>query len=228
MEAMKYIFSTGPALGSILPHILLPISMIIGLASPQFKGRGLVWSAIIVYLVYLTIVDKFPADKQLRYALFTSWLWYVVTLQKLLTSVPEKAYWRLDRQPEEATHMQFGLGKIQWAISLWLNPRGVGWNYQIKRLLPPKYLNNQRVQFILGQSLNFLLFYLMVDAAMLYLSTFSFPRILDDLTWIHYILIGIDFGILTYALWQMQWHMVSIFGVATGLSQPEVCTIYQA
>lgn len=222
MEASKPTISIDPSLKNVLPHILLPISMILGLASPPFKGRGLFWSVLVAYLAYQTLVDEFPADQQLRYALSSSWFWYVVTLQKLLCSEPEQAYWRLDRQQAEATCMRFGLEKIRWATALWLNPRGVGWNYQIKRLRPPEYSNDQRFRFVFGQVLSLLKHYLVEEAAILYLSRFSFPEILDNMTWDKYVLIGIDSGIIIYATWQIQWIVVSILGVATGLSQPKV------
>lgn len=222
MEPLKPISNDGPPIKSILPHILLPIFMILGLASPSFKGRGLVWSVAIAYLVYRTLVDEFPADKQLKYALSCSWLWYVPTVQKLLCSEPEKAYWRLDRPRAEATHMPFGLKKIQWATALWLNPRGIGWNYQIKRLLPFIYATNRRRQFFFRQSLSLVEHYLTIEAALLYLSRFPFPKVLDDMTWRQYVSIGLDCGILIYASWQVQWITASIVGVATGLSQPKV------
>src|SRR5437016_1043076 len=117
METSKSTISIGRSLRSILPHIFLPISMLLGLASPPFRGRGLFWSSVIACIVYLTLVDEFPYDKQLRYCLLSSWLWYVVTLQKLLCSEPEQAYWRLDRQQAEATHMRFGLEKMRWATA---------------------------------------------------------------------------------------------------------------
>jgi hypothetical protein len=221
MEALKSIISH-PSLGSILPHILLPISMIFGLASPPFKGRGLFWSIVIAYFAYQTLIDDFPTDTQLKFALSSSWILYVVTLQKLLCSKPEQAYWRLDRQPAEATRMRFGLKKIYWAVSLWANPRGIGWNYQIKRLRPPTYSNNQKFRFILGQVLSFLQHYLMMEAALLYLSRFPFPETLDNMTWDKYVLIGAVSSILMFQSWQLNWTTVSILAVATGFSQPEV------
>ena len=222
MEELKSTIS-GPSLGSYLPHIFLPISMIFGLASQPFKGRGVFWSSLIAYLAYKTLIDDFPTDKQLRYALSTSWIWYVPTLQKLLCSEPEQTYWRLDKQPAEAARMRFGLQKIRWAASLWSNPRGIGWNYQTRRLRPPAYSNNQRFRFILGQILGLLQYYLVVEAALLYLSTFSSPDILDNVTWDKYVLIGVVSGILIYASWQVNWTTGSILSVAMRLSQPEVC-----
>ena len=225
MEALKSAISI---VGKILPHILLPISMLLGLASPPFKGRGIFWSSLIAFLAYQTLVDEIPADQQMKYALSNSWFWYVATMQKLLCSEPEQAYWRLDREPAEAASMPFGLEKIRWATALLLNPRGIGWNYQIKRLRPPEYSNNQRLKFVFGQGLNFLLHYLIAEAAIMYLSRFSFPEILDHMTWDKYVLIGIDSGILIYATWQIQWLAVCSLSVATGLSKPEVCLVSQA
>ena len=221
MDALKSIISR-PSLASILPHILLPISMILGLASPPFKGRGLFWSILIAYLAYQTLIDDFPTDTELKYALSSSWIWYVVTLQKLLCSKPEQTYWRLDREPAEATRMRFGLKKICWAASLWSNPRGIGWNYHIKRLRPPTYSNNQKFRFILGQVLSLLQHYLIMEAAFLYLSRFPFPETLDNITWDKYVLIGVISVILNFQAWQLNWTTVSVLAVATGLSQPEV------
>src|SRR5438105_107698 len=75
-----------PTLGNVLPHVLLPLSMILGLASPPFHGRGLFWTTIIGYLVYRSLLDEFPSDVQFRYGISQSWLWYIPTIQKLLCS----------------------------------------------------------------------------------------------------------------------------------------------
>src|SRR2546423_6698829 len=119
-------------LGNVLPHVLLPLSMILELASPPFRGRGVFWTAIIGYLVYRSLLDEFPSDVQFRYAISQSWFWYIPTIQKLLCSEPEQMYWRLDKRKAEAAHMSFGLEKLRWAAALLVNPRGIGWNFQIR------------------------------------------------------------------------------------------------
>jgi hypothetical protein len=54
---------------SILPYLLLPCANILTLASPPFKGRGLLWSSLIAYLAYLTLVDDYPINTGIRYGL---------------------------------------------------------------------------------------------------------------------------------------------------------------
>lgn len=131
-------------LSNALPHVLLPFSMVLGLASPPFPGRGVFWSSIIVYLAYRSLADEFPKNTQFRYALSRSWFWYIPTIQKLLSSEPEETYWRLDGPRAEATRMSFGFGKLRWASALLINPRGIGWNFQIKNVPQAEYGKDQK------------------------------------------------------------------------------------
>jgi hypothetical protein len=210
-------------LSHALPHLLLPVSMILGLASPSFSGRGVFWSSVIVYLASRSLAADFPTDTQFRYALAQSWFWYVPTIQKLLLSAePANTYWRRDRPQAEAAGMPFGFEKLRWAAALWANPRGIGWNYQIKHVPPAEYRADQKMRFLLRQTLRLLRAYLTVEAAMLYFGTLHFPEALDDITWSKRAVIGLISGCLVYSSWLLQWSFVSILGVAFGLSNPNV------
>jgi hypothetical protein len=211
-----------PTFGNVLPHVLLPIAMILGLASPPFRGRGVFWTTIIGYLVYRSLLDEFPSDIQSRYAVFQSWFWYMPTIQKLLCSEPEQAYWRLDKLRAEATHMSFGFEKLRWAAALLVNPRGIGWNFQIRGVPLLDYRKEQKSNFLIRQTLRLFQGYLLTETALLYLRTCKFPDVLDNITYGKQIVIGLVSGILVYGSWLFQWSTVSILGVASGLSKPSV------
>ncbi|OCK85386.1 hypothetical protein K432DRAFT_377736 [Lepidopterella palustris CBS 459.81] len=117
--------------------------------------------------------------------------------------------------------MPFGIEKIRWAIALWMNPRGIGWSHQIKRVPRPLYNNNQKWAFILGQLRRFGTAYIVADACILFTSTFKFPDVLEHITWENKTKIGLASGLLILSSWQMQWTFVSILGVASRLSDPE-------
>jgi len=211
-----------PTLGNVLPHILLPLSMILGLASPPFRGRGVFWTTVIGYLVYRSLLDEYPSDGQFRYVVAQSWFWYIPTIQKLLCSEPEQDYWRLDKPQAEAAHMSFGLEKLRWAVALLINPRGIGWNFQIKSVPHPEYRKEQKCRFLIRQTLRLLQGYFLVEAALLYLRTCKLPDLLDNMTWEKQIVIGLAFGGMVYGSWLLQWSTVSILGVVSGLSKPNV------
>ena len=210
-----------PLCMGIIPHVLLPFSMILGLASPPFPGRGVFWSCCILVLAYLCLIDTFPINQQMRYSLANAWFWYVPTVQKLICSRPEEAYWRLNRGPAEATHMRFGLNKLGWATAIFFNPRGIGWNYQI-RTRSSCYTNEQKAHFLVRQLLRWLQAYVTADGAILFIRSFPQQQILEDRSWYLSVTVGLSCGILVYSTWLLQWTTVAILSVGLGLSTPSV------
>jgi hypothetical protein len=219
-------FSTKASLqlpvGSIIPHLLLPCANILALASPPFKGRGLLWSSLTASLAYLSLFDSYPSNTPIRYGLSCIWVFYLWTLGVLLFTQPEQTYWRLDRPRAEAASMPFGLQKLQWAAALWINPRGIGWNYQMKGVRLAKDPNS-KLWFVLQQISWFLVYYVVVVFTIIYLSRHPYSRDMDSMTWMRCVITELDMAIMVAFSWQMQWTMVSIVGVASGLSQPRVC-----
>lgn len=206
---------------SILPHLLLPCANILALASPPFKGRGLLWSSLIAYLAYLTLVDDYPVDTGVRYGLTNLWFFYLPTIEKLLFSQPEQAYWRLDRQKAEAASMRFGFQKLKWATALWINPRGIGWNYQLKGVRPAKYSNSRWI-FVSQQLFRSLLYYIVLATMSIYVVRYPYLGYRDSSTWTRSLLTELIAGIFIAFGWQLQWTIASVAGVASGLSQPKV------
>jgi hypothetical protein len=206
---------------SILPHLLLPCANILALASPPFKGRGLLWSSLIAYLAYLTLVDDYPIDTGIRYGLTNLWFFYLPTIEKLLFSQPEQAYWRLDRRKAEAASMPFGFQKLKWATALWINPRGIGWNYQLKGARPAKYSNSRWI-FVSQQLFRSLLYYIVLVTTSIYVVRYPYLGYRDSSTWTGSLLTELNAGIFIAFGWQLQWTIASVAGVTSGLSQSKV------
>ena len=118
--------------------------------------------------------------------------------------------------------MPFGFQKLQWAAALWINPRGVGWNHQVKGVRLAKEPSSKR-WFVLQQSFWFLVWYIAVVFTTVYLSRHPYSGDRDIVTLMRRVITELDMAIMIAFSWQMQWTMVSIVGVATGLSQPRVC-----
>jgi hypothetical protein len=214
--------SSQPAEGSFIPHILLPCANILALASPPFRGRGLLWSFVIGSLAYLSLFDKYPSDTGIRYGLSCIWVFYLWTLGMLLFTDPELTYWRLDRPRAEAASMPFGFRKLQWAAALWINPRGIGWNHQVKGVRLVKEPSS-KWWFVLQQCSWLLVCYVAVVCMTGYLSRHPYPGDRDSITLMRRVITELDMAIMIAFGWTMQWTMVSIVGIATGLSQPQVC-----
>lgn len=226
--------STPPlTLQSILPQILLPLSLLLSLALPPFKLRGPLCSTLILSLVYLTWTSPFPpptSSTQPRYALFAAWFFYVPTLHKLLCTVPEESFWRIRRDEKgkvvsekEAMSMRAcGWEKIKWALALLANPRGVGWNFEIKGLRRARFARNERAAFLRRQGLMLAMDYLLVEAGMAFVKSYSLAEVLERLGWGERVLVGVACGLVIKGSWEAQWLFVSIVSVAVGISTPEV------
>jgi hypothetical protein len=221
----------------ILPHILLPISMITPLALPAFQFRGIIFTATILSLAYWSIKSPFPSDSQMRYAVAQSWFFYIPTISKVLIPYEhlnkdsgfrkdaEHAYWHRAHINEAAT-MTFGWKKIKWALALWINPRGVGWNYQDKSVvrMPPQTKTSKGV-FLRQRVADVLLYYMITDVVIYYLASFGFPEALEEMGWMDKIKIAAVSAVMIRGNWQFQWSIASLVGVGCGLSEPEVCSL---
>src|SRR5579871_4522679 len=142
--------------GSILPHILLPISLFLSLASTPFRFRGIIWTFIISFLAYVVWIDPWPPRPEPRYALNNAWFFFLPVIEKVLLHIPEKEFWNLEREKEEGMRYmereEWGR-KWWWAAALLSNPRGVGWNFESKHIPKVKRANERRWLFLVKQLL---------------------------------------------------------------------------
>jgi hypothetical protein len=166
-------------------------------------------------------VDRYPIDTGIRYGLTNLWFFCLPTIEKLLFSQPEQAYWRLDRQKAEAASMPFGFQKLKWATALWINPPGIGWNYQLKGARPAKYSNSRWI-FVSQQLFRSLLYYIVLVTTSIYVVRYPYLGYRDSSTWTRSLLTELNAGIFIAFGWQLQWTIASVAGVASGLSQPKV------
>jgi hypothetical protein len=137
-----------PATGSILPHVLLLVSLPVAFASPPFPGRTLLFLSIIVGLALATQFDPhFSNDPGAAQPFSQSWSVWFAALEKLFTASrsakhggkpvigPESLFWRNKRGVREAEDLAgFGPAKLIWALGLLFNLRGANWNYQVKNV----------------------------------------------------------------------------------------------
>ena len=75
--------------------------------------------------------------------------------------VPEKEYWRMDKAAQEAMSMSL-FGKLKWSAALYCNPRGIGWNYQIKGI-PKQRAPNTKGAFLIRQIKEIAIVFLAID-----------------------------------------------------------------
>jgi hypothetical protein len=69
---------------SIVPFILLPVSMPLFLTLPPFPYRGIIFIITISTLAYLTLTSPIPSQTNVRYGLSQGWFWYVPAVARLL------------------------------------------------------------------------------------------------------------------------------------------------
>ena len=169
-----------------IPHVLLPATQILALTLPPFYHRPTVFVILILSLAVWSYTDLFnnePTDTKSHsptnhpsldviVPLLSQWPWYLGTVEKLLFSLPERDYWRLNRQPGEALTLSWP-AKLRWAVALYYSPRGVGWNFRVKGV--PAYTGpKSRLGFVLSQMCWLTLCALGVDAVGLYTRVYYF------------------------------------------------------
>ena len=155
------------AAGNVLPHLLLPLAQILAFALPPFLYRSHIFIPIIISLVFATWANLCSDDVALRSLMIGQWPWYLGTLEKLIFHpVPEKEYWRLDRPKAEAMSLPF-ISKLKWSAALYCNPRGIGWNYEVKGI--PKYeAPGTKTAFMIGQAKRLAVHAIILDAIYMY------------------------------------------------------------
>jgi hypothetical protein len=236
-------------LSYVAPHLLLPACSILSLYIPPFRHRSAFSVALLSYLAYLVVLSPWPDETQARFGFRQGWFALLPTISYHLFHRPEEDYWRRDRGKAEALQMQpWSVDKLKWAAALWINPRGVGWSHQNKRLPDAEYLHGlikgdvvagkskgpddikreNWVRFLLLHTIDLFWILFLIDASLWSLRRLV-PRNVqevgtDGLTLWHWAGIQTAITVVTYAAWQFQWLYVSILGVLSGISEPKVRT----
>ena len=152
---------------SPVPHILLPLAQVLALALPPFQYRAHIFIPIILFLVWLTWTNLFTASPSTRSLLLSQWPWYLGTIEKLLFTVPENAFWRIGRAPQEARNLAFW-PKFKWASELYCSPRGIGWNFLVKGAPKPPEVQPSKETALLGHIKWATICYVSLDALDIY------------------------------------------------------------
>ena len=225
--------------GSVLPHQLIWLLQALALAGPRFPYRRPLFTAsILACAIWLNAHPHFTnrvADMQ-PYAL--SWAFYVGTLDKLLLSDPaggpEASFWRRDRRPREAMHFAaFGLQKLKWAFLLVFGVRGIGWNFEVKKVPPAP--TSSRWGFVAAQVGRMVYHYLVADflvhlgIRMWFTSSDGVVGLVDSTRitlrsgdWREQFVNCLAWGMLPYHAIQMQYSMCALVAVLLGLSDSKV------
>ncbi|KAI9743462.1 MAG: hypothetical protein M1818_002774 [Claussenomyces sp. TS43310] len=170
-------------LGSRLPHLLLPLVQLLALTLPPFRYRAQIFVPVILALAWATYTNIFTHKSETVLLLVSQWPTFLSTVEKLLFSQPERDYWPLDGSCVDAASLPFGLAKLRWAAALFINPRGIGWNYQVKGI-PQVAAPQGKFQFLSSQSLHYMKCYVVTDLVHVYLTK-------------HYYTDGVDMASLT-------------------------------
>ena len=224
--------------GSIVPPLLLLASQLVALASPPFRGRRLLFSALIIGLIIISQLNPHFTNDIARAQPFTiGWSVYLSTLEKILFSAhpgPEASLWHVDKPPREALfYAGFGPQKLLWASVLLFNLRGVRWNFEVKNV--PKARKTDKWSFLMTQSLNLVYYVLMTDLVvqleirMCYTAAGGQVGALNSKyvtlrhpEWHWSFFKALVFGTIPYYMCCMQYTMFSVPAVLLGLSQPLV------
>lgn len=134
---------------------------------PPFRGRALIFVPSIIVCALIAHSRKVSEDTQTNYSLGSGWAIYMSAIDKLLFTTPELSFWRVGEKQGEAYSYGFGFKKLWWSINQnqLLNPRGLGWNYQVKGLsqLQGRRDFRSRGAFLFYSGLKFLIMGLAYD-----------------------------------------------------------------
>jgi hypothetical protein len=221
--------------GSIIPHVLLYVVQVIALICPSFRYRRILFSALILSLAALSMIEPhFTNNIGLAQPFTVSWSYYLSTLAKILFSSgsgPEASFWRIDKPQGEALSYT-GIRKLSWALVLIFNTRGIRWNYQVKNI--PGQFSVRRSRFIFQQTLLLLrnlvladlfsnlsvrLFY--TDPSGSSLPVDSKFLSLGHENWGWSFVRSFTFGATPYYILSTQYALFSILAVLLGFSEPK-------
>ena len=169
-----------------IPHLLLPVTQLIAFTLPPFRHRAATFAPLIIFLAVWSYIDLTPHEPtnatlhlqtnrpplDILLPLLSQWPWYLGTLEKLLFSIPEHAFWGLNRPRGEALTLSWP-AKFKWAVALYCSPRGVGWNFCAPGV--PAYTGpKSRLGFVQHQIKQVVVFAICIDAMGFYSREYYF------------------------------------------------------
>lgn len=151
---------------SIVPHVALFGLQIIALVSPRFPGRRFVASGILLaVMIQAHLQPKFTDDVGTAQPFGIQWSFWLATMEKFMLSGdegPEAHFWREDVGVREAeSYPAFSLRKLNWAVMLLFNQRGIGWNHQVKNV--PPVTDTKKSVFLFKRFLWMVLYFILAD-----------------------------------------------------------------
>lgn len=211
------------AIFTVSLYILIILLSILSLWSPPFRGRGIIFSTLIATLLYVAQNNSFPRGTSTRFSTGLLWYVYLGTIEKILFTTPEKAYWRLSKPREEAMAMAgFSLEKLRWALTLMASMRGVGWNFQVKGV-PVGIPNETRWKFLLRQGRDLVFGCLALDFCSAIIRAHRYPPGADPddlrISISARALVILATGIQSYFANSFNYQYLSIFAVAAGINK---------
>ena len=222
--------------------VLLPLIQLIALTSPPFRHRAAIFAPLIILLAvwsYIDLTRKEPTNApphlqsnglpiDILLPLLAQWPWYLGTLEKLLFSIPEHAFWRLNRPRGEALTLSW-VAKFKWAVALYCSPRGAGWNFCAPGV--PAYTGpKSRLGFVQNQIKQVIVYAIFIDAMGFYTREYYFGARewgSDGVTshsgsWVRSAVNAVHGLFTPYLGLNMAYCQIAIVCVGLGLDAPEV------
>jgi hypothetical protein len=233
-----------PARGTILPHILLLLIQLLALVSPPFPFRRTVSIAAIFSLALVSQFNSpFTSDVGTMQPWTLMWPCWLSTISHILLSKSDKgvlatASYKYPSYFESGKIRASPLSRLLWASNLIVNLRGVNWNYQVKNI--PAQPKRTYRGFLLSQifylaylilmcdfilQLDIRLFLTNPNGAVGELNSKHITLRHAGLKWSF--MKALVFGCGPYFFINLQYVTCSIIAVATGISSPEVCGLFQ-
>ncbi|RPA99609.1 hypothetical protein L873DRAFT_1843512 [Choiromyces venosus 120613-1] len=145
-----------PLPGPLASTALLHLTCILSLSLPPFPLRAALFVPPIILLAIATHASPTdPTNPQLTYAIGSLWPLYLSTLSQhlLLPASPETHLHLRTDKPGDAATWGFSLRKVLWSTKLFLDQRGVGWNFRVKGVAPaPGKKKIGRWEFVLERA----------------------------------------------------------------------------
>lgn len=202
-------------------YFLLLGLQILALWVPPFRGRAPIFVSAIIACAIVLHSERVGDDPQIAYAVGLSWVGYLSTIDRLLFTTPELSCWRIGEKEGEAMSYGFGLKKLKWSAAIYLNPRGVRWNYAVVKGIAPTDGILSRKVFVYNNTVTFLKLCLGYDILHTYLV--SQYEVLDGRPPWNLATTAASAFVL-YCGMQLNHLLISAVFVGSGLSQPEVRT----
>lgn len=217
----------------ILPHVALPLALVLSLFCPPIRARASIFVTLIVLLDYACISSPWPPNegvtRPLRYSATGSWFFVLPVVEKLLLHAPEREFWRTDdpQGPSGTGPQELGWEKLRWAAALVATPRAVGWNFGGRRVDARREAVRKRghtkASFMAVRLFRAFVMYLLLDAVLFAARRAVIPAqwAWDVLTISRIAYLELLMAVSVYAIMSMQFEITGIVGVGLFQNLPE-------